>query len=265
MHAFFEQRQYAFQAFLSTSLTFPLHLHPQLELYQIVHGEATVTVHDESRTLHAGDMAVIFPNQIHSYTALSPETQARLMICDLSYTGRYTDILLQNAPADPFINSGQLHPNVTYAMQELVNEAQIQDDSTVSSPFVQLILARTLPLLQLQRNRSKDHQEVTYQITSYIGEHFREPLTLTSLAQALGISKYHLSHVFADKIGQNFPSYLSRVRLSYACTLLSETDLSVTEIAEEAGFESQRTFFRVFQEQYQMTPLQYRRSYLSIP
>ena len=260
MHAFFEQHQKPFRAFLSTALTFPLHLHPQLELYQIVHGEAIVTIHSESRTLQAGDMAVIFPNQIHSYTSLSPDTQARLMICDLSYTGRYTDTLLLNAPENPFIDMSQLHPNVSYAVQELVKEAQLQEDSSVFAPFVQLILARTIPLLKLQRNGSADHQELTYQITNYISEHFQEPLTLTQLAQSLGISKYHLSHVFSEKIGQNFPSYLSRIRLSYACGMLADTDLSVTEIAEEAGFESQRTFFRVFQEQYGMTPLRYRHS-----
>lgn len=258
MHAFFEQHKSQFRAFLSTSLTFPLHLHSQLELYQVLEGEALVTIHNESRTLKAGEMAVIFPNQIHSYTALTPDTQALLLICDLSYTGRYADILLQNAPVNPFLKPDFLHPNVAYALQELVKEVQLLEDSSVFAPFVQLILARILPHLQLQRNRSADHQEVTYQITNYISEHFREPITLTSLSQALNLSKYHISHVFSDKIGQNFPSYLSRIRLSFACGMLTDTDLSVTEIAEESGFESQRTFFRVFQEQYHMTPLQYR-------
>lgn len=68
------------------------------------------------------------------------------------------------------------------------------------------------------------------------------------------MNKYHLSHVFSEKMGQSFPAYLSRIRISCACSALAETDRSVTQIAEECGFESQRSFFRVFQQQLGTTP-----------
>ena len=87
-----------------------------------------------------------------------------------------------------------------------------------------------------------------------------EPLTLGELARELGMNKYHLSHVFSEKMGQSFPSYLASIRLSCACSALAETDRSVTQIAEECGFESQRSFFRVFQQHMGTTPLQYRRN-----
>ena len=81
-----------------------------------------------------------------------------------------------------------------------------------------------------------------------------------TLAQELWLNRYHLSHLFSEKIGQSFPAYLSRIRLSCACAALAETDRPITEIAEESGFESQRTFFRVFRQQLGVTPLQYRRA-----
>ena len=120
--------------------------------------------------------------------------------------------------------------------------------------------ARALPALRLERNLTSDRQELTYQISHYVGEHFREPLTLGTLAQELGLNRYHLSHLFSEKIGQSFPAYLARIRFSCACAALAETDRPITEIAEESGFESQRTFFRVFRQQLGVTPLQYRRA-----
>lgn len=78
------------------------------------------------------------------------------------------------------------------------------------------------------------------------------------------MNKYHLSHVFSEKMGQSFPAYLSRIRISCACSALAETDRSVTQIAEECGFESQRSFFRVFQQQLGTTPLQYRKNARSL-
>jgi len=47
--------------------------------------------------------------------------------------------------------------------------------------------------------------------------------------------------------------------LQYACTLLSQTDQTITEICMNTGFESQRTFNRVFQDIYHMSPRDYRK------
>lgn len=258
MHAFFENRPDSFRAFVSTGLSFPLHLHPQLEMYLIVSGETCVTIRGQERRLCAGDLAIVFPNQIHSYAAQSPDAQALLVICDLAYTGGYRDTLLTHHPAEPFLSAGKLHPNIAFAMQAMV--AEQQEKSAAYAPLIQLSLARALPSLALKRNRSSDHQELTYQIAHYISEHFREPLTLQQLSAGLGMSKFYLSHLFSEKIGEPFPQYLSSIRLSHACSLLSETDMPVTDIAGESGFESQRTFFRAFQQRFGTTPLKYRRS-----
>ena len=80
-----------------------------------------------------------------------------------------------------------------------------------------------------------------------------------ALARALGVSRFHLSHVFSEKIGQGFSAYLASIRIDCACALLAGTNRSVTEIAAESGFESQRSFFRAFGARCGMTPLAYRR------
>ena len=191
---------------------------------------------------------------MHSYTALEPGTGAVLVVCDLSYTGGYADTLLRSHPEDPFLSGEKLHPNVPYAIQELEREARLQRESPVFGPLIQLVLARALPQLSLAKNSAADRRELTYQISQYWGEHFREPLTWAPWPGSWGMNKYHLSHVFSEKMGQSFPAYLSRIRISCACSALAETDRSVTQIAEECGFESQRSFFRVFQQQLGTTP-----------
>ena len=100
---------------------------------------------------------------------------------------------------------------------------------------------------------------IPQQIAQYVSAHFREPLTLEALARALGVSRFHLSHVFSEKIGQGFSAYLASIRVDCACALLAGTNRSVTEIAAESGFESQRSFFRAFGARCGMTPLAYRR------
>lgn len=259
MHAFFENRAERFDTHTSRGLSYPLHLHPHLELFFMLSGETTVTIRGQAQTLTPGSLAVIFPNQIHSYRAHSAESRATLVICELARTGGYVDLLLRSHPKNPFLKPELLHPNVAFAIGEMTAEHRGKENGSVYAPLIQLVLARVLPLLHLSRNKSSDYRELTYQIADHVGGHFRDPLTLTELARKLGVSKFHLSHVFSEKFGQSFSSYLTKIRLACACGMLAETARSVTEIAEESGFESQRTFFRVFRQQYEETPLQYRR------
>ena len=74
MHAFVEARHEPLSIHLSTGLTFPLHLHPQLELFLVLTGSSSVTVRGQTQVLGPGALALIFPNQVHSYTALEPGT-----------------------------------------------------------------------------------------------------------------------------------------------------------------------------------------------
>lgn len=261
VHAYFENRENV--PFVSTTthgMTFPLHLHPQLELFFGLEGETRVTVRDKTELITPGTLVVIAPNQMHSYESQSETSRAALVICDLSLVGGYADILLREHPERPFLPPERLHPNVGFALGALMAESREgREERAVLAPLVQLLLARVLPQLLLTRNRSADFKELTYQIAQYTASHFSEPMTLGALARELGVSRYHLSHVFSEKIGQSFPSYLTSLRLDAACGLLRETGRTVTEIAADCGFESQRTFFRAFKARYDTTPAAFRR------
>lgn len=261
MKAFFENQSDSFRTISTVGFSFPPHLHPQLELLWVESGEITVTVRDQTKCLSAGSLAVVFPNQIHGYTVSENNGQNVMLIVGLEYVGNYLDTLLRTYPVDPFLTVEQVHPNVKYAIQELARDREgRKPEESVLRPFVQLILARILPQLSLQQNKRSDHQDITWQIVNFVNEHYQEPLTLDVLAHGVGISRYRLSHVFSEKIGQSFPNYLASIRLAYARTMLLETERSVTEIGEEAGFESQRTFYRMFRQHYGMSPLEYRRN-----
>ena len=67
MLPFFENRNDSFSASVAENLTFPLHQHGHLELFYLLDGCAEVTVRRQAKRLEKGALAVIFPNQVHSY------------------------------------------------------------------------------------------------------------------------------------------------------------------------------------------------------
>lgn len=260
MNAFFETHDEHFVAIVHRDMTFPLHLHSQFEVYMLLSGSARVQVQQDVHVLHTGDIAIVFPNQIHSYQALEADTESALIISALELTGGYTQTLLNFYPACAFIRRECVHRDVYYAMQTLAEENR--EDSAANAPLIQLILARLMPCITLLRNTHTGKTELVNQVVQYIALHFREMITLEGLATALGVSKYHLSHLFSERIQESFPSYLANIRLNYACSKLRDTVLSVTQIAMDAGFDSQRTFYRVFRQKLGMTPVEYRKNAL---
>jgi AraC-like DNA-binding protein len=79
------------------------------------------------------------------------------------------------------------------------------------------------------------------------------------IANELGISREHLSRIFRDEIGQAPYQYILRKKILLSCQLLKETDLSIKQICNRIGEESQEVFSRRFKTKMKMTPLEFRK------
>ena len=153
----------------------------------------------------------------------------------------------------------KLHPDIIYAMEHLNPKEVGATADMIHQAFLQIILSRALPQLELMDRADLQDDDLIYRTVRYIAEHFTENISLTSMAADLYVSPFTLSRVFSNTFHRNFNRYLNESRLQYACTLLSQTDQTITEICMNSGFESQRTFNRVFNELYHMSPRDYRK------
>jgi len=262
MMPFYEKSDQNIRAFRSIGLHFSPHLHSQLELVYVLEPEIRITIHNVEKNFNKGDFIIIFPNVIHSYDShFSEESNTNsiiTVICGLMLTGDYLNTLINYYPQDSYILSRELSSDVVFAMNALVNETNTAKNLSACKAFIQLILSRTLPELVLNKNKNLDSYDLTYQIVNYISQNFREHLSLDMLANELCVSKYHLSRIFSNKLNTNFCDYVNSIRLSYATTLVRTTDNLITQICNDSGFDSQRTFNRVFKAKLQMSPREYR-------
>ncbi|WP_246061486.1 response regulator transcription factor [Paenibacillus oralis] len=94
----------------------------------------------------------------------------------------------------------------------------------------------------------------------YMLEHFSDRrLTLEKMAGALQTSSVYLSRVIKQELGASFNSYLTQIRIRRAAQLLNATELTIAEIAEQAGYETQHYFSTAFKRATGISPLQYRK------
>lgn len=107
-----------------------------------------------------------------------------------------------------------------------------------------------------------NHQypEAIEKAIEYIKCHYREDLTLNSVAEHVFLSREYLSRQFKKEVGVNFSEYLMRLRLQEAKRLLQNTAMKTGEVAGHVGIPNVSYFTVAFKKQYGITPREMRNS-----
>lgn len=121
-------------------------------------------------------------------------------------------------------------------------------------------LAHLDAALERRHKLSSDAQRLVRRAMAYLHEHFAEPLTRAEIAQHVGLDEDYLTYCFRQELGVTPIAYLNRYRVNQAKTLLTQSDKSVTFIAQEVGFADSRYFSRIFRREVGVSPDAYRRA-----
>ncbi|HJB92010.1 MAG TPA: AraC family transcriptional regulator [Candidatus Eisenbergiella merdavium] len=255
---FYEKADRYLHVGISENMVFPVHLHEEAEILYCLEGSLQVTVMDQTKEVEAGGCALIFPGQIHGYLT-KEHSRSLMMIFSPAAAGSYGRMLQKSCPEAPFVKKEEIPRDARIAL-ECLCELPVRENGELRAAWLMVLLASLLPGLPMRENTGPESTDLTWRLIQYIGEHFQEPLSLEGLARELHVNKFYLSHTFSRKLQMNFREYLNHIRLDHARRLIRSTSRPMTEIWAEAGFESQRSFNRVFREVEGMTPGQYRKA-----
>lgn len=107
------------------------------------------------------------------------------------------------------------------------------------------------------------HNHVISQAEEYVEKNFCDPnISLISVAKYVGMSSAHFSTIFSQTMGKTFISYLTAMRIEKAKQLLTHTDMKLSAIAMEIGYNEPNYFSHVFKKNEGSTPKEYRNRYL---
>ena len=134
-------------------------------------------------------------------------------------------------------------------------------DSSNAKDLTELsyLLMETLELFtNLTFSERVGGSELIRKALAYMSKYYNQDLTLSSVARHVSLNPSYFSNLFKKETGTNFSTYLSNIRIENAKLLLKDSNLALSEIALELGFESQSYFSKVFKEHEGLTPRQYR-------
>ena len=110
------------------------------------------------------------------------------------------------------------------------------------------------------REQADEYSAVVRGVIEFVSEHYAEPISLSHIADHLGMTQQYVSKRFKEEMGVNYVDYLNRFRLDAARDILASSRETIRAIGERVGFANPQYFIKRFRERFELTPAQYRES-----
>ena len=278
---------------------YPPHWHMPVELVMPIENSYTIIANDQTYEIQPYDILFIGSGVIHSTIAPENGQRYFLQIdvsrlknitginSILSFIGKSRLFTPDNSP--------NIHRKLVKLFEEICEEygtsedfdsMYLNDDATTSKYDAQeideissttlcepIIYAKLLTMLTLIGRNHLDSIESSttspvkkmeyagklMAVCRYIDEHFTDDITLEEVAEKAGFSKFHFSRLFKQFTNDSFYKYVNQQRMAYAEELLSNPDLSITQIGIQCGYSSTSSFIRMFKQFQNCTPTDFRK------
>ena len=250
------------------------HYHAAAELSVMVAGEGIESVNGREHRVGPGSVTLRLPHHIHAYTAISPGGfKCGLMFemnmlfgsaADADWCGRLFQV------GSYYESSTRLHGADLVQMMaaydllraEYEKDGHVGHDGMAKSLLSQMLilfLRNARPIEGRMRQSSAEGNTILPSLLQYVHVNYTKPIGLASVARHFGVSTSYISRLLRENTGKGIVAYVHELRVISATAMLSSTDMSAAEIAQSVGFESLRTFNRVFRDVLGVTPTDYRR------
>lgn len=251
------------------------HHHPECEITLVVKGGTERLVGNQLSRLEPGDLVFLGPNVPHDYrNEPAPGKPAvpveAIVIQFLPQLPGQEDWLHRSSmkPVQRLFERARQGLQVT-GITRLTASRMVHDMAKVQGMKRVILLLQFLDLLAHSEEvheichsfvppHSNSPSDRISKVCQHIAGRLAEPIYVGELASMAGLGKSAFSRLFKKSTGRTLPQYVNELRIARACTLLAETDLTVSQIAMDCGFVSPAHFQRKFREHQRCSPLAFR-------
>lgn len=247
------------------------HYHNNFEIIFVTKGTSTFLI--EGKKVKAKKNRLVLISNLENHSMTIDETPYERYVINLNNLLKinllpseiYTKTL-QNRPKDfPYIFEFE-DEEAEIAIQILSLLLKEKNADEFSEHYESLLINQLLIIIYRSnpdffKNTKTDFENTVYKIQDYINENYKEDINLDLMENKFYISKYEISRNFKKITGYNFKTYLILVRLSRAKALLVNSNLTIAEISNNIGYNSESLFVRMFKKYENTTPTRYRRTY----
>lgn len=249
------------------SIDFPSHKHSAIEIVLCTKNIYTATIEDRIYHLREGDILFIPPMKSHQLVA--PETGERFF---LLFDTDFLDLFTQKNTIIDFFSSEHMlsmgsethyYPFVYQSLSKIIQiyfaNDRMSEVAIYSEVFriISYLCGSEELVSDDELNVRSDVYNKFTRILSFIEDNYSEDLSLETVANTAGFSKFHFARLFKQYTNTTFYEYLTSKRIVVSKQLLRK-NVPVTDVAFQTGFNNLTTFSRCFKKYVGLSPSQYK-------
>lgn len=258
-----------------------LHRHDYFEMVYVIKGKRTMLIENQEITFHENEICIFDMHCAH--LDLRSCSEGIAFYC--GFTSQQTDAFFISNLKGKKIQSFFLSKNsgtegVKYLslrlpekyMEEFLSlfdgiAMELEQKKLGNQRVTQVYLLRALNLLgsdreaEVQVHEKKIKGTKLYQaVARYISDHISD-ISIEKLCSEFHYQEDYYNRLIRKNTGLTFSQYIRQMRLDRSKNLLINTDMSVKAIMDYLGYTSHAYFYRVFQEETGLSPMQYRKEH----
>lgn len=263
-----------------TPFTVPLHCHAEYELIYILSGQGQEFIGDSVKRYTVGDLVLIGGNVPHLHLCDTQIDKAlnEKSFCDilqfplnifpenLAEIQEYSFInsVLEQSSYGIRFNSREVVENVLKIMRTINRKQGIERIITLFKILDTLgksqdtTLVSTIKSHHIERFLPTNNEPLNM-IYSYLLSNFKKAITLSDIATYVKLNSTSLCRYFKQGTGKTIFGCLNEMRIEHACKLLSHSNLTISQIAYEVGFNNLSHFNKQFKNVTKQTPTEYKK------
>jgi len=247
------------------------HYHPEIELVYVKSGSAKRHIGNHISEYKNGDLILLGPNLPHyGFTERLMGHRSEIVVQMKSdFLGqeffsipemKEIQILLRKAAAG-IIFHDKTKQEVGGLLESLSESDPFTKLMGIITVFRKLALSGDFELLNTNNPtlvlRKQDNDKID-RIYNYVKDHFKDDIRLEDISKLVTMEIPSFCRYFKRVTGKTFTEFVNEFRVTHACKLISETDMSIAAICFESGFNNSSHFNRLFKNTTGKTPLEYR-------
>ena len=240
-----------YNAYVYMNIGWQAHFHGNYELIYAIDGNTEINVNGDLHKLAPGDFLLISPYLVHSLE-VSGASRVWIGVFSEDYVAEFA----KNHKGMRFAPFRCAEPIENYLRKYLIFQGTPEKYIAIS--------CLNAVLSECERNADKEISDADARfvesVIEYISSKMNENVTMAEIADALGYEYHYFSLLFNRYFSIKFKNFLNLFKFQYACGLLADSSKSISEVCFESGFETVRSFNRVFRYFSGMTPTEYRKS-----
>ncbi|SIQ23485.1 GH39 family glycosyl hydrolase [Halanaerobium kushneri] len=239
-----------------------------LKIIWLLKGKITYSNNSESRdiiNLKAGEIKII--NSYTPFQLLRKSKDAEYLVFNFKYS--YLLNLISNFETKIYkLNNQDNLTKIKYLIALIARDyfsSHYQVEEKIKKNLAELFRELNNNYCIYNQRQDQFYQEargnIVLKVIEKLENQIQKNLTLKEIAEELHYNSSYLSEKFKLLTGVNFKKFLDRLRLEKILSELLYTDQNINQIALKAGFRNVKSFYRVFNEYFEESPLAVKKNY----